>query len=415
MNVGGRAAGIMDRVGIVGLGLASPLGMDLDLAWARLMAGDSAIDRMSLDGLPDIACARVTEDVAGVLPKLQQVGTERVSQMALGAARRAIDDAGCGAWADAERVGLYVGTGMGGAATLDAGYAALHGGKRMPPLMVPTGMVNAAAAVLALHCDIQGPVVTYAVACASSAVALAEAAHALRRGEIDVAIVGGTEAVLTRGTVAAWQALRTLAPPHETDPSRSCRPFSTDRTGLVLGEGSAFFVLQREDDCRREGRHVRAWLAGSAISCDASHLTNPNQRGQMSALRRALSAAGLKPADIGYCNAHGTATLVGDPVECAALREVWAEAAPALRISSTKAAHGHLLGAAGAVEAAWTVLALERGEIPPTAGPHALDPACAGLGHVFGQGEQAPALRHALSNSFAFGGTNISLVFSKAD
>ncbi|MBV8501915.1 MAG: beta-ketoacyl-[acyl-carrier-protein] synthase family protein [Paucibacter sp.] len=405
----------MERVGVVGLGLSSPLGADIDTAWTRLLAGESAIERMALEGLPDIAAARVQGDVASVLPKLQQVGTERVSQMALGAARRAIDDAGCGSWPDAERVGLYLGTGIGGAATLDAGYAALYAGKRIPPLSVPTGMVNAAAAVLALHCDIRGPVLTYAVACASSAVALAEAAHALRRGEIDVAIAGGAEAILVRGTIAAWQALRTLAPPEEADVGRSCRPFSHDRTGLVLGEGAAFFVLQREDDCLREGRRVRAWLAGSGISCDASHLTNPDQRGQMSALRRALAAAGLQPADVGYCNAHGTATLAGDPVECAALREVWADAAPALRISSTKAAHGHLLGAAGAVEAAWTVLALERGEIPPTAGVHTLDPACAGLGHVLGQGERAADLRHALSNSFAFGGTNASLVFSKVN
>ena len=404
----------MERVGVVGLGLSSPLGDDLDTAWARLMAGESAIGRMAFEGLPDIAAARVPGDVASVLPKLQQVGTERVSQMALGAARRAIDDAGSAAWPDAERVGLYLGTGMGGAATLDTAYAALHGGKRLPPLTVPTAMVNAAAAVLALHCGIRGPVVTYAVACASSAVALAEAAHALRRGEIDVAIAGGAESVLARGTIAAWQALRTLAPPDEADPGRSCRPFSADRAGLVLGEGAAFFVLQREDDCAREGRRVRAWLAGSAISCDAAHLTNPDQRGQASALRRALAAAGLQPADVGYCNAHGTATVAGDPVECAALREVWAEAAPALRVSSTKAAHGHLLGAAGAVEAAWTVLSLERGEIPPTAGVRALDPACIGLGHVLGQGERAPALRHALSNSFAFGGTNASLVFTKS-
>ncbi|WP_077034746.1 beta-ketoacyl synthase [Pelomonas sp. KK5] len=403
------------RVGIVGLGLSSPLGADLDGAWARLMAGESAIGLMSFEGLPDIAAARVQEDVAAVLPKLQQVGTERVSQMALAAARRSIDDAGCGPWADAERVGLYLGTGMGGASTIDSAYAALYAGRRVPPLTVPTSMVNAAAAQLALQCQIRGPVLTYAVACASSAAALAEAAHALRRGEVDVAIAGGVEAVLTKGTVAAWQALRTLAPPHEADPARSCRPFSPDRAGLVLGEGAAFFVLQREDDALREGRRIRAWLAGSAISCDAAHLTNPDQRGQMAALRRALAAAGLQPADVGYCNAHGTATVAGDPVECAALRELWAEAAPALRVSSTKAAHGHMLGAAGAVEALWTVLALERGEIPPTAGTQALDPACTGLGHVLGQGERAAGLRHALSNSFAFGGTNVSLVFSKAE
>jgi 3-oxoacyl-[acyl-carrier-protein] synthase II len=252
------------------------------------------------------------------------------------------------------------------------------------------------------------------VACASSSVAIAEAAHALRRGEVDVALAGGVEAVLARGTVAAWQALRTLAPPDEADPARSCRPFAADRSGLVLGEGAAFFVLQREHDLERSRRAPRAWLSGAAVRCDATHLTNPEVRGQVAALRAALQSAGLAPSDVGYCNAHGTATIAGDPVECEALRQVWGDGAPSLRLSSTKAAHGHLLGAAGALEAAWTVLALQKGELPPTRGVGAVDPVCRGLGHVLGTGLRLPSLRHALSNSFAFGGTNATLVFSRA-
>jgi 3-oxoacyl-[acyl-carrier-protein] synthase II len=402
------------RIGVAGLGLVSPLGEQPDEAWSRLMAGQGAIARVAFEGLPDIAAAQVTSDVSRVLGKLQQVGTERVSQMGLLAARHAIEDAGLAGWEDAERVGLYLGTGMGGAATVDAGYAALYGGKRVPPLTVPAGMVNNAAAVIALHCGVRGPSITYAVACASSAVAIAEAAHALRRGEVDVAIAGGVEAVLARGTVAAWQALRTLAPPDEADPARSCRPFSPDRSGLVLGEGAAFFVLRREQDLVEAGRAPRAWLSGTAVRCDATHLTNPEVRGQVTALRAALQSAGLKPSDIGYCNAHGTATLAGDPVECEALRQVWGDAAPDLRLSSTKAAHGHLLGGAGALEAVWTVLALQKGELPPTRGVIELDPACKGLGHVLGTGVRQAGLRHALSNSFAFGGTNATLVFSRA-
>lgn len=402
------------RVGIAGMGVWSPLGRDLDAAWSRLMAGESAVSRVAFEGLPDIAAARIEDDVSSVLSKLQLVGTERVSQMALGAARDALTDAGLGTWQDAERVGLYLGTGMGGATTLDAGYAALHAGKRIPPLSVPTGMVNGAAAILAMHCNIQGPVLTYAVACASSAVAIAEAAHALRRGEVDVAIAGGAESILARGTVAAWQALRTLAPPDDADVGHSCRPFAPDRAGLVLGEGAAFFVLQREEDLRAEGKPAKAWLSGSAVRCDAVHLTNPNQRGQIAALQQALRCAGLVPADVGYCNAHGTGTVAGDPVECAALRAVWGEGLADLRLSSTKAAHGHLLGAAGAIEAVWTVQALRRGEVPPTAGVTALDPACEGPAHVLGRGATAPGLAHAISNSFAFGGTNASLLFSRA-
>ncbi|MCK9685626.1 beta-ketoacyl-[acyl-carrier-protein] synthase family protein [Scleromatobacter humisilvae] len=399
------------RIGIAGIGVTCPLGDSLQDAWQRLLAGQGAVGRMSFDGLPDIAAAQVTSDVSTVLSRLQQVGTERVSQMALGAVRKALAEAGIDAWSDPERVGLYLGTGMGGAATLDAGFAALYGGGRIPPLTVPAGMVNGAAAVVAIHADIRGPVLTYAVACASSSVAIAEAAHALRRGEIDIAICGGVEAPLARGTVAAWQALRTLAPPDADDPTRSCRPFSADRSGLVLGEGAAFFVLRREDDLATP---PRAWLAGSAVRCDALHLTNPQKRGQVATLRAALAASGLAPADVGYCNAHGTATAAGDPVECEALREVWGEHAPALRVSSTKAAHGHLLGAGGALEAALTVMALQSRVVPATLGVTSIDARCAGLAHVLGEGQRAPGLAHAISNSFAFGGTNVALVFSRA-
>jgi len=399
------------RIGIAGIGVTCPLGDSLEASWDRLVAGEGAVGRMAFEGLPDIAAAQVTSDVSRVLTRLQQVGTERVSQMALGAVRKALADARLEAWPDPERVGLYLGTGMGGAATMDAGFAALHGGGRIPPLTVPAGMVNGASAVVAIHADIRGPVLTYAVACASGSVAMAEAAHALRRGEVDIAICGGVEAPLARGTVAAWHALRTLAPPDAADVARSCRPFSADRAGLVLGEGAAFFVLRRETDLPVP---PRAWFAGAAVRSDALHLTNPQVRGQVSTLKAALAAAGLAPPDIGYCNAHGTATVAGDPVECEALRAVWGADAARLRVSSTKAAHGHLLGAGGALEAALTVMALRQGLVPATLGVSALDERCGGLGHVLGAAQRAPDLRHAISNSFAFGGTNAALVFSRA-
>ena len=399
------------RIGIAGIGLTCPLGDTPEASWERLVAGQGAVGRVAFEGLPDIAAAQVTSDVSQVLTRLQQVGTERVSQMALGAVRKALADAAMAGWPDPERVGLYLGTGMGGAATMDAGFAALHGGGRIPPLTVPAGMVNGASAVVAIHADIRGPVLTYAVACASGSVAMAEAAHALRRGEVDIAICGGVEAPLARGTVAAWHALRTLAPPDAADVARSCRPFSADRSGLVLGEGAAFFVLRREEDLDRA---PRAWFAGSAVRCDALHLTNPQVRGQVSTLKAALQASGLAPPDIGYCNAHGTATVAGDPVECEALRVVWGEHAASLRVSSTKAAHGHLLGAGGALEAALTVMARQHGMVPPTLGTATLDARCAGLAHVLGEAQRAPGLRHAISNSFAFGGTNAALVFSRA-
>jgi 3-oxoacyl-[acyl-carrier-protein] synthase II len=401
----------MARIGIAGIGVTCPLGDTLEAAWDRLVAGRGAVGRLAFEGLPDIAAASVASDVSQGLTRLQQVGTERVSQMALGAVRKALADARIDGWPDPERVGLYLGTGMGGAATMDAGFAALHGSGRIPPLTVPAGMVNGAAAVVAIHADIRGPVLTYAVACASGSVALAEAAHALRRGEVDVAICGGVEAPLARGTVAAWHALRTLAPPDAADVARSCRPFAADRAGLVLGEGAAFFVLRREADLAAT---PHAWFAGAAVRCDAMHLTNPQVRGQVATLKAALAASGLAPSDIGYCNAHGTATLAGDPVECDALRAVWGDGAAGLRVSSTKAAHGHLLGAGGALEAALTVRALQHELVPATLGVSTLDARCTGLAHVLGEAQRAPGLRHAISNSFAFGGTNAALVFSRA-
>ena len=399
------------RIGVEGIGLTSPLGDDLESNWERLCTGRGAIGRLSFEGLPDIAAAQVSADVSHGLTRLQLVGTERVSQMALGAVRKALIDAKIDGWPDPERVGLYLGTSLGGATTMGTGFAALHTNGRVPPLTVPAGMVNGASAVVAIHADIRGPVITYAVACASSSVAIAEAAHALRRGEIDIAICGGVEAPLARGTVAAWQALRTLAPPDEDDVSHSCRPFAVNRSGLALGEGAAFTVLRREEDLADA---PRAWLAGSAVRCDAVHLTNPQMRGQVSTLRAALRSSGLAPAEVGYCNAHGTATLAGDRVECESLREVWGEYAVALRVSSTKAAHGHLLGAGGALEAALTVMALQKGVVPPTLGVTTLDAHCGGLAHVLGEYQPVPELRHAISNSFAFGGTNVALVFSRA-
>jgi 3-oxoacyl-[acyl-carrier-protein] synthase II len=402
----------MERILVTGLGIVSPLGQQIEAAWRRLMAGDSAIGRLRIEGLPEVPAAPVDFDPAPWLSKLQMVGTDRVSQIAYAAARSALNDAALPAWSDPVRAGIYVGTGMAGAATMESAYTAFHQGRRVPPSTVPAGMVNGPAAVVALHTQTQGPVLTYAVACASSAVAIAEAAHALRRGEIDVALVGGAEALLVQGVVAAWQAMHTLAAVH-AEPSRSSRPFSADRDGLVLGEGAAFMVLEREAGARSRGRAGYAALAGSGVRCDAMHLTKPFVRGQAAAMQAALAMAGLAAEQVGYCNAHGTATPAGDPIECEALRTVWGEAAPRLMLSSSKAAHGHLLGAAGALEAVWTVLALHRGEVPPTAGVSEIDPACAGLDHVGPVGREAGGLRHAMSNSFAFGGTNVALIFSR--
>jgi 3-oxoacyl-[acyl-carrier-protein] synthase II len=283
----------------------------------------------------------------------------------------------------------------------------------VPPLTVPAFMPNAPAAHVAMREKVHGPVYTYSVACASSAIAIAEAAKAIAGGDLECALAGGSEALLVPGVVRAWQALRTLASADGDAPSRASRPFSSERSGLVLGEGAAFLLLEPYDAATARGVRIYAELAGSGIACDASHLTKPDAAGQVRALVAALRNSGLAPRDVGYCNAHGTATLTGDVVECEALARVWGEDLPRLAVSSTKSMHGHLLGGAGALEAAITALALHHRAIPPNMHCESPDPACP-VALVREPGQTAPGLSAAISNSFAFGGTNAVLAFRRA-
>ncbi|RZL29462.1 MAG: beta-ketoacyl-[acyl-carrier-protein] synthase family protein, partial [Rubrivivax sp.] len=319
-----------------------------------------------------------------------------------------LEDAGGLGDTDLERVGVYVGCGMGGAHALDVAYRSAG---RVPPLTIPAYMPNAPAAHVALRHGVTGPVLTYSVACASSSVAIAEAAKAVRNGEVEVAIAGGSEALLVPGVMQAWQAMMTLASFAPGEAATACRPFASDRSGFVLGEGAAFMVLESAERARARAARSYARLAGWGLSCDASHLTKPDAIGQERALRTALRTADLQASDVGYCNAHGTATKIGDSVEASALRGVWGAAIEQLQVSSTKALHGHLLGAAGALEAVATVLALRHRQLPPNA--HCVTPDGAlGLRLVPPAGQSAPDLRAAMSSSFAFGGTNSVLVFT---
>jgi 3-oxoacyl-[acyl-carrier-protein] synthase II len=402
---------------VSGLGAVAPHGDDPQALFEALMAGRSAVREFAGDTPRPAAVAAAAFDGTRWFTKLQLPGVDRVSQLAVAAAELALADAGGLGDADRERVGVYVGCGMGGATALEAAYrTGLAAGGRVPPLTVPAFMPNAAAGHIAMRQRVLGPVLTYSVACASSAVAIAEAAKAVQRGEVDVAIAGGTEALLVPGVVSAWQAMQTLAsftPGDADSAARACRPFAADRSGFVLGEGAACLVLEPAERARARGRAAYARLAGWGLSCDATHLTKPDAAGQQRALRAALAVAGLAPAEVGYCNAHGTATRVGDPVEAEALRGLWGDAIGSLQVSSTKALHGHLLGAAGALEALITVLAVARRQLPPNAPGAVADPAL-GLRLVADAGAEAPALEAAISNSFAFGGTNATLLFRRA-
>ncbi len=403
---------VLAPVVVTGLGLVSPHGDDPAAMFEALMRGESAIRPIFPELPKPAAAATIAFDASRWFTKLQLAGVDRVSQLAVAAADLAMHDAGgdaARAAIDPERIGVYVGCGMGGASALEAAY---RSGGRVPPLTIPAFMPNAPASHVAMRQRVLGPVLTYSVACASSAIAIAEAAKAVQRGEIDLAIAGGSEALIVPGVVLTWQAMQTLAAFQPGEAATSVRPFAADRSGFALGEGAAFIVLESAERAQRRGARVHAELAGWGLSCDATHLTKPDAAGQARALRQALRQAGLQPRDIGYCNAHGTATRIGDAVEREALALVWGDALDDLRVSSTKALHGHLLGAAGALEAVITVLALRERRLPPNAHCMEADPACA-LALVPAGGLAAPQLEAAVSNSFAFGGTNSSLVFRR--
>lgn len=397
----------MNEVLVTGLGLVSPHGDDPQAVFDALCRGDSAVRAVFPELARPAAAATVAFDESRWFNKLQLAGVDRVSQLAVAAAAQARHDAGDLSGLDPSRVGVYLGCGMGGAAALETAYRSAG---RVPPLTIPAFMPNAPAAHIAMRQQVQGPVLTYSVACASSAVAVAEAAKAVRSGEVDVALAGGSEALLVPGVMLAWQAMMTLASvPTPEAAARACRPFAADRSGFVLGEGAALLVLESAAHARARGARAYAQLAGWGLSCDASHLTKPDATGQQQALRAALRTAGLQPADVGYCNAHGTATKIGDAVEAEALRAVWGSAIDSLHVSSTKGLHGHLLGAAGALEAVVTVLALQQQRLPPNTHGEQVD-AALGL-RLVERAELEKPLRAAISSSFAFGGTNAVLAF----
>jgi 3-oxoacyl-[acyl-carrier-protein] synthase II len=404
----------LNDVAITGLGVVSPHGDDPRQMFAALMRGESAI-RLVFPELSKPAVAAVAAfEASRWFTKLQLAGVDRVSQMAVAAADLAVKDAGGHDGIDSSRLGVYVGCGMGGAGSLDAAYhAAFQKGGRVPPLTIPALMANAPAAHVAMRQGAKGPVLTYSVACASSAVALSEAAKSVACGDVDMAIAGGSEAIVVPGSMMAWQAMQTLAAVDPADPGAAVKPFDLHRSGFALGEGAAFLVLERSEQAAARGASAYTLLSGWGLTCDATHLTKPDAAGQARALSDALRRAALSPAEVGYVNAHGTATRIGDAVECEALASVWGPELQRLHVSSTKALHGHLLGGAGALEALITVLALHERRLPPNSHCSAQDPACA-VPLVPTGGIKVPGLRAAISSSFAFGGTNSALLFTRA-
>ena len=407
------------RVFVTGLGLVSPHGEDPAAVFEKLCLGESAI-RMVRSGTPelgaDVLLASVDFEPGDRINKADRIFMARAAQMAVVATRNALEDSGLMADGHGpEEAGVYMGCGLGGAEILQRSYSSYfeRHSRRVRPTTVPLIMASGPASQVCMSFGIRGPAHTYSIACASSSVAIGEAFRSIRDGYSDVVIAGGAEAMLNDGSLAAWQAVGVIAKEHADGAGASCRPFDSERTGLVLGEGAATLILESEERAAARGAELLAEIVGFGASSDAHKLTEPSVDGQERAMRNALEDA-EGPADaVGYINAHATGTPAGDPVEIEAIKRVFGGAAQRVAVSSTKSMHGHLVGASGALECAITALALHERRIPPTANLTVQDPAC-DLDCVADGGRDAPDLEAALSNSFAFGGSNATLVLRRA-
>ena len=407
------------RVFITGLGFVTPHGRDPEQVFERLYRGESAI-RLTRTGTAEMGAdhplATVDFEPGDLIPKIQALFQARFAQMAVVAAHGALASAGIPREGDALRdAGVYVGTGVGGTEVIQEGYRVYYekGSRRTKPSSVPMVMANAAASHISMTFGIRGPSQTYAIACSSSAVSIGEAFRAVRDGYLDIALAGGTEAMLNDGSMMVWERVGALASLHPDGAEATSRPFDLGRRGFVLGEGSVMLVIESEERAAARGATPIAEIVGYGASSDAHNLLEPLADGQRLAMLGALRDAGIEREQVGYVNAHATGTPTGDAVEIEAIKEAFGGHARRLAISSTKSMHGHLVGATGALECAITALALKHRRIPPTANLTDPDPAC-DLDCVPLVGREAPSLEVAISNSFAFGGSNATLVLKRA-
>ena len=336
---------------------------------------------------------------------------DRVSQMAVVAAHHALENSGLlSDGTDLSSTAVYTGCALGGSQTMENAYKRyfkkIRGAR---PTTVPLVMPNAPAGHISMRHKLRGPSQNYSIACASSSTAIGEAFRAIRDGYQERVVTGGTEAMLNDGSICSWEALTVLAKEHPEGAHASCRPFSKDRTGLVLGEGASILILESEAMVEKRNAQPLAEIVGFGSSSDAHNLTQPSAEGQVRAMRIALNDAEIDLTEIGYINAHATGTGAGDKVEIDAIKLLFEDHAKNIAVSSTKSMHGHLLGAAGALEFAITVMALKNRQIPPTAHLKDQDPEC-DLDCVPFIGRSSPELNYALCNSFAFGGSNAVLI-----
>jgi nodulation protein E len=399
------------RVAITGLGIISPLGLNLAESGKGLRQGRSAIGPLTSVDRPRVNLKiQNGAEVHGFDPLKHFEGgkdaqLDRFAQFSVVAAREAFRDSGVVLTPELrEKSAIVCGSAVGGQAAIEAGFEDLwvQSRGRVHPLTIPKTMANAGASHISMDLGLSGPVYTVSTACSSANHAMGQAFRLVRDGLADLAVTGGAEAIFTLGMLKAWEAMRVISPD-------TCRPFSKDRRGMILGEGGAMLIFEPFDSAKARGAKIYAEICGFGMTSDAHHLTQPTVDGPARAMKGALREAGIAPELIGYINAHGTGTPGNDPVESRAIREVFGAHADKIGVSSTKSMHGHALGAAGALEAVATVLALHHGILPPTANYNERDPEC-DLDYIPNQA-RALQVEAALSNSFAFGGLNAVVAF----
>lgn len=408
-----------ERVVVTGVGLLTPIGIGVQANWNALMEGKSGISRITRFDPADYA-TQIAGEVKGFNPE-DYIEKKIIKQMdlfiqyAMAASFMALEQAGHGRPENlGERCGVLIGTGIGGLPEIERTHKELleSGPRRVSPFFIPRLIANLAGGQVAIATGAQGPINCTVTACAASSHAIGDAFRIIQRGEADMMITGGTEAVISPLTIAGFSSMRAMSRRND-QPQKASRPFDNERDGFVIGEGSGILILESLSSAQKRGAKPLAEISGYGMSCDGYHITSPPPEGEgaQRCMRLAIKDAGLQPTDIDYINAHGTSTELNDQLETLAIKKVFGDHARKLKISSTKSMTGHLLGAAGGVEAAFSVLALQEGKIPPTANYEFPDPNC-DLDYVPNKPIALKA-RHILSNSFGFGGANASLLFSR--
>ena len=410
-----------NRVVVTGLGAVTPLGLDVKTSWEGICAGQSgaaAITQFDASAFTTRFSASVKDfSVEGYLETRDARRMDPFIQYGMVAGIQAFRDSGIEITEqNAHRVGCAIGSGIGGIGSIEetALLVEQKGPKRISPFFVPGAIINMIAGNLSIMYNLQGPNLAVVTACTTGTHNIGLGARMVAAGDVDAMLVGGAEMATTPVGIGGFAAARALSTRND-DPERASRPWDSDRDGFVLGDGAGMLMLESLDSARERGAHIYCELTGFGMSGDAYHMTSPPEdgRGAAAAMRQALADAGLNASDLGYVNAHGTSTEAGDLAESVAIRSVFGPHADELAVSSTKSMIGHLLGAAGSVEAILTIMALRENVAPPTINLDNPSPGC-DLNYVPHQAQERP-IQHVLSNSFGFGGTNGSLIFSQLD